>query len=653
MAIIEIAKIQVRRGQENQTGIPQLDPGEFGWAQDTQRLYIGKRISEGAVDDKNTRILTENDLDNLFGLLDGNEVASTSTYRYRDGVEHIKSTTSTIGIKLDQTVSLVDFGVVQSFTATDITTTLTETIQTLFFNDLPDSFERKDARRVLKIPAGEYLISESISLPPYTSIEGEGKDLTKLTLISDGISMFKTVDANGKGIESENAEDPELRMASGAFAAKYVSISGMTLEFASTLTSTNSIISLDNVTNAKVEDCKFNTDNTLSNFVPELGTAIVINSTRGNNEANAATICENIEIINCEFSNLNIGIKGVGSVVRPIVNLCKFNDLDRGIVLSTSSGGTSIIRPTNGVFAQNRFENILQEAIYAERGLDNERTNHLSTENYFIQVGNGTNLDDEATTTGTAVIAFLSQGNKSINDYFHRRTVANITTNSNFYYNPLIEGSAAIDDSATYVRTIDSSSELFFAKIPLSNSTQQITIRYNISTQGAGGQGESGLSRVGTLMVNVGSKLDEGYTVITDTHNFSIGLVSGAGLNEIPKSDVEIVGVNAVSLDSTQYSELEQIDLENSEWYLTTNDRQYAKIIRIELLANRYVVTIDSPITFNSVDLTTYSIKFAEVGDAEFDYIDSSISNNYIELRCQNTSPNSAMVLEYQIYIVT
>ena len=29
MAVVEIAKIQVRRGQENQTGVPRLDPGEF------------------------------------------------------------------------------------------------------------------------------------------------------------------------------------------------------------------------------------------------------------------------------------------------------------------------------------------------------------------------------------------------------------------------------------------------------------------------------------------------------------------------------------------------------------------------------------------------------------------------------------------------
>lgn len=65
MSVIEIAKIQIRRGQENIGGMPQLSPGEFGWAEDTQHLYIGKSITEGAVDNNNTRILTEVDLANL------------------------------------------------------------------------------------------------------------------------------------------------------------------------------------------------------------------------------------------------------------------------------------------------------------------------------------------------------------------------------------------------------------------------------------------------------------------------------------------------------------------------------------------------------------------------------------------------------------
>ena len=42
MAVVQISRIQVRRGQKNiGTGLPQLASGEIGWAIDTRELYIG------------------------------------------------------------------------------------------------------------------------------------------------------------------------------------------------------------------------------------------------------------------------------------------------------------------------------------------------------------------------------------------------------------------------------------------------------------------------------------------------------------------------------------------------------------------------------------------------------------------------------------
>ena len=69
MAVIEIAKIQVRRGQENQTGLPTLAGGEFAWAADTEHLYIGLRREDGGSRDANVRILTENDERNFFNVM--------------------------------------------------------------------------------------------------------------------------------------------------------------------------------------------------------------------------------------------------------------------------------------------------------------------------------------------------------------------------------------------------------------------------------------------------------------------------------------------------------------------------------------------------------------------------------------------------------
>ena len=58
MAVIQISKIQVRRGlQEN---LPQLASGEFGWSIDERRLFIGNgTLAEGAPSTGVTEILTE------------------------------------------------------------------------------------------------------------------------------------------------------------------------------------------------------------------------------------------------------------------------------------------------------------------------------------------------------------------------------------------------------------------------------------------------------------------------------------------------------------------------------------------------------------------------------------------------------------------
>jgi hypothetical protein len=70
VAVVQISKIQIRRGQENQgSGLPQLASGELGWAIDTQALYIGNgSVAEGAPTVGNTKIITEHD--DLFTLAD-------------------------------------------------------------------------------------------------------------------------------------------------------------------------------------------------------------------------------------------------------------------------------------------------------------------------------------------------------------------------------------------------------------------------------------------------------------------------------------------------------------------------------------------------------------------------------------------------------
>ena len=64
MAVIQISKVQVRRGlQEN---LPTLSSGEFGWSVDQRRLYIGNgTLAEGSPTTGVTEIITSVQLGNL------------------------------------------------------------------------------------------------------------------------------------------------------------------------------------------------------------------------------------------------------------------------------------------------------------------------------------------------------------------------------------------------------------------------------------------------------------------------------------------------------------------------------------------------------------------------------------------------------------
>ena len=61
MAVVQISRIQVRRGKKGVDNLPQLASGELGWAIDTQEFYVGNgSVSEGAPAVGNTKVLTEN-----------------------------------------------------------------------------------------------------------------------------------------------------------------------------------------------------------------------------------------------------------------------------------------------------------------------------------------------------------------------------------------------------------------------------------------------------------------------------------------------------------------------------------------------------------------------------------------------------------------
>lgn len=636
MSIFQISRIQVRRGQEQQTGIPQLSPGEFGWAEDTEHLYIGKRITEGAPNDANTRVLTEVDL-NAFKLLALSTGTSSAAYRYRSEVSNYltHTTTTSVKTKLDNLgPSLTDFGlVVQPNTVTDITYVLQNAINDLYANQLVawDSNQQQDFRRTLIIPAGNFTVGGGITLPPRTSIRGQGAGITNITFTNSTTNMFRTVDVDGNLFESGN-------MSSGAKRARDVQISGLTLELANNLPTAKALVSIDNVSNAKIRDCVFRTQvsstSTTTYGLVDRGVGIEL---RGSGLP-SVELCENILIEDCKFDSLQIAVRGTGTVSKPAIFNSVFSNLQQGIVMGP---GSAITGPTNGVFENNQFTDIVGEGIYVGTNPNLSRSNHLSENNFFARVGNGV-LSDYTETAATSVIKFLASGNKSVNDVFRRKEIANTTTNTLFYYNPLVIGSTTIRDDSTFTYSIPPTSVKNVVKIPLNGGDQMATMNYQISYPG--------VSRKGNLLINISPS---GYVTLTDYYNYTEYLTSvQTGIVALPGSNQDVLKVSAAA-----YPFFGTITPSSGIWFLSGSSTYFEKaaaILSVTLSAGVYTIqTQSSSPTFNfSTAGESYSLLRAETNSVDFYYTRNS-SKNYVTITCTNNSNSSSATLDYQIDIET
>ena len=182
MAVVQISKIQVRRGQRNSnSGVPQLSSAEFAWAVDTQELFIGNgSVLEGAPYVGNTKILTEHD--NILDL--------ASSYKFANNDTSISlSVSRSLQSKEDETVSVVDFGAVGDG-STDCTDAF-ETAFTELFRNANENYKKE-----LLIPNGEYLFTKELAVPSGVILKGETQTGAVLNIGSNNIRFI-----TGTGLE--------------------------------------------------------------------------------------------------------------------------------------------------------------------------------------------------------------------------------------------------------------------------------------------------------------------------------------------------------------------------------------------------------------------------------------------------------------------
>jgi polygalacturonase len=202
MAIVQISRIQIRRGL--QQDLPQLASAEMGWSLDTQRLFIGNGLTtEGAPTAGVTEILTSHsNILSLLGIYTYQGAASGVTaITGPDGSHPI---TRTFQQKLDDIVNVRDFGAVGDG-ITDDTVAINRAIQQIYnpvYNDTSNK-----VRRTLNFPAGSYLVSSTILIPPYASLRGDGRENTLLVSANVTAPVLQSTDSQYNGTGTTKSRD--------------------------------------------------------------------------------------------------------------------------------------------------------------------------------------------------------------------------------------------------------------------------------------------------------------------------------------------------------------------------------------------------------------------------------------------------------------
>lgn len=191
MAVVQISRIQIRRGKRNSgTGLPQLASGELAWALDTQELYIGNgAVSEGAPAVGNTKVLTELDLNangNLLNLLQ--HIYKVTDTGMRTGPTVNNPTSRSLQERFDDRVTAQDFGV-KADGSTDDTVALQRAIDQLFLNatrteSYIDTADGVSTRVVLNLPSGIIKITGTLYIPSYATLIGAGSGKTIISSTS-------------------------------------------------------------------------------------------------------------------------------------------------------------------------------------------------------------------------------------------------------------------------------------------------------------------------------------------------------------------------------------------------------------------------------------------------------------------------------------
>jgi hypothetical protein len=473
MAVVQISKIQLRRGKKLEIGsVPQLSSAEMAWAVDTQELFIGNgSVAEGAPYVGNTKILTEHD--NLLDLISG--------YRFaNDDPSIVNSVTRSLQSKLDEYVSIADYGAVN-----DGSTDCTDQFETAFtdlFRNVDEKF-----RKTLIIPNGTYLFSRDLEIPSNAKIRGESRDGSVLLLENNNIRL---ISEQGTGLINFNSTDrPEN-----------ITISNITIQ-----RSLGQVV-LSGLINGIFGEVRFRGEHfsgrTVSSLSAEPSALFWENSFLG-------TTVTNIHFNNCFFDSNSISVKCLQSITarsEVFFNDSYFENNNTGIYIEGTPN-----QDTSWKIFNCKFKEIEASAFRSTQG-----KNTLIESSKFINCGNG--LGNAGNPITNIIFFGESKNNLVIDSKFDRLQAAGVVASSS-----VLAVSEVFNGSfVNIIDRINSSiflSDSFRPLAVLSSFNKFINVKYILSL--------GDYNRSGTLNLVVDKELS--FVGITDDFVYSDNFITSGG----------------------------------------------------------------------------------------------------------------------------
>jgi len=438
MPIVQISRIQHRRGKR--TDLPQLASGELGWVIDEQRLFIGNgTIADGAPAVGNTEILTS-----------GAGVGGAAlNYVYKGYLGNASPITTGDGVDFARTLQtrLDDFASVKQFDVKgDGSTNDTASIQRAL-DELYSNTDQDDARsrRALYFPAGTYVITSSLTIPPYAHLIGEGPDKTIISN-SSASPVAVTEDDDGQGFGSIGN--------SGATVPTQIQISNIT--FKNTNISGYGGVSIDNATKLYFHNCKFEGTYTSGGADVSTSKGITVRST-------SALPCANIYFNHCQFTKFARLVDLSYNVTNVRFNDCDFNTAYYGAMLGETMDGSTnglTIGPRDIQFTGNSWSTIGQQAIYVKQSSSTTGTgtrNVISSGNWYAStVGN--NFEGIGSIREVPVLQFDNDECTSTMDFFERSDLRRADGSSELNAAPELQGIGIQDKAIKSITLTDATS---------------------------------------------------------------------------------------------------------------------------------------------------------------------------------------------------